>query len=311
MKNKNKSKKVQAYVKSVQKQVKDNVERAIGTGTSAEAKRQQELKKQKEAQAAIEKEMAMLMKAAIKQPPLEPGVDPKSVVCEFFKAGCCSKGDKCKFSHDLSRARKGAKIDIYSDVRGEDEKAAETNADWDQAKLEEVVAKKHGDEPGSAGAGAGAGAAGPKQTEIVCKYFLDAIEKEIYGWFWTCPNGGSACKYRHALPAGFVYKSKKQRDAEAQAKLLEQENGVSIEEEIEEAVSDNNSSSSSSKAEQMMGRRHVDVSTSLHRLVSFCRLSFCLVSSCAAQEASIFRPYPCDRRDLCKVEGGTSSKEGS
>jgi hypothetical protein len=25
---------------------------------------------------------------------LEPGVDPKSVLCEFFKAGCCEKGDK-------------------------------------------------------------------------------------------------------------------------------------------------------------------------------------------------------------------------
>lgn len=27
------------------------------------------------------------------------------------------------------------------------------------------------------------------QTKIVCKYFLDAIEKECYGWFWQCPNG--------------------------------------------------------------------------------------------------------------------------
>ena len=33
------------------------------------------------------------------------GVDPKSVVCLFFKQGQCTKGDKCKFSHDLTIAR--------------------------------------------------------------------------------------------------------------------------------------------------------------------------------------------------------------
>lgn len=41
-----------------------------------------------------------------------------------------------------------------------------------------------------------------KATTIVCKFFLDAIEEEKYGWFWVCPNGGKACKYRHALPPG-------------------------------------------------------------------------------------------------------------
>lgn len=69
----------------------------------------------------------------------------------------------------------------------------------------------------------------------VCKYFLDAVEKEIYGWFWTCPNGGDACKYRHALPPGYVFKSKKQREAEAAA-AAEPDSGVSIEEEIEQLV---------------------------------------------------------------------------
>ena len=28
------------------------------------------------------------------------GADMKSVVCEFYKAGTCTKGSKCKFSHD-------------------------------------------------------------------------------------------------------------------------------------------------------------------------------------------------------------------
>jgi hypothetical protein len=75
---------------------------------------------------------------------------------------------------------------------------------WDQAKLEDVVSQKHAAE-----------AAKPK-TEIVCpllfisailsmqvcKFFLDALEKRLYGWFWVCPNGGDKCQYRHALPPG-------------------------------------------------------------------------------------------------------------
>jgi len=28
------------------------------------------------------------------------------------------------------------------------------------------------------------------------------VENCKYGWFWTCPNGGDACMYRHALPPG-------------------------------------------------------------------------------------------------------------
>ena len=52
--------------------------------------------------------------------PLNPyngpaGVDPKSVVCEFFRHGKCTKGYKCKFSHDLNVERRGAKIDIFTE----------------------------------------------------------------------------------------------------------------------------------------------------------------------------------------------------
>lgn len=241
LKNKKKSKKVQAFVQSVAKQVKDNVDRHFDAAKSAEAKRAEDLRKQKAQQAQIEKEMAALLRGSIKQPKLDPGVDPKSVLCEFFKAGCCEKGDKCKYSHDLTVGRKAAKIDLYSDRRDGD--APETNADWDQAKLEEVVRSKHGAEGGGAAGGAGAAAGGaggaaggagaPKATEIVCKFFLDAIEKEVYGWFWKCPNGES-CKYRHALPPGYVYKSKKQRELEAAAKAAEADGGVSMEELIEE-----------------------------------------------------------------------------
>lgn len=54
------------------------------------------------------------------------GVDPKSILCEFFKAGQCQKGFKCKFSHDLNIQRKGEKIDIYSDKRDEGKSARVT-----------------------------------------------------------------------------------------------------------------------------------------------------------------------------------------
>lgn len=96
------------------------------------------------------------------------GVDPKSVVCEAFRHGQCAKGFKCKFSHDLNVSRKGPKIDIYSDRR--DAENEETMEDWDQNTLEDVVQKKHGKENKA------------NQTNIICKFFLEAVEKKQYGW---------------------------------------------------------------------------------------------------------------------------------
>lgn len=64
----------------------------------------------------------------------------------------------------------------------------------------------------------------------VCKYFLEAVEKKQYGWFWVCPNGGKDCHYRHALPPGYVLKS------QMKALLEEETEKVSIEEEIENQV---------------------------------------------------------------------------
>lgn len=47
------------------------------------------------------------------------GVDPKTVLCAFFKAGMCEKGNKCKFSHDLDVGRKVEKKNLYEDSREE------------------------------------------------------------------------------------------------------------------------------------------------------------------------------------------------
>ncbi len=44
------------------------------------------------------------------------------------------------------------------------------------------------------------------RSEIVCKFFLEAVEKDKYGWNWTCPNNGDRCKYKHCLPPGYKLK---------------------------------------------------------------------------------------------------------
>lgn len=62
----------------------------------------------------------------------------------------------------------------------------------------------------------------------VCKYFLDAIENNKYGWFWVCPANGDTCMYRHALPPGFVLKKDKKKE--------EKEEEISLEELIENEV---------------------------------------------------------------------------
>lgn len=157
-----------------------------------------------------QKELAALFKPVIVQK-IEPGTDPKSVLCAFFKAGQCTKGDKCKFSHDLNVERKGEKRSVYHDVRDAADKENETMENWDEEKLKEVIDKKHAGEKANA-------------TSIICKFFIEAVEKSLYGWFWECPNGGK-CIYRHALPPGYVLKKDK--------KSVDKKDEISLEELIE------------------------------------------------------------------------------
>ncbi|KAL9109513.1 MAG: hypothetical protein Q9227_005848 [Pyrenula ochraceoflavens] len=168
-------------------------------------KRKQAEKEQRErekaASEAAKREAAELFKPVQTQK-VPFGVDPKTVLCQFYKQGHCEKGRKCKFSHDLQIGRRQEKKDLYQDTREQEkqEREKDTMDDWDEDKLRKVVLSKHGN---------------PKTTtEKVCKFFIEAVENGKYGWFWTCPNGGDKCMYQHKLPPGFVLKTKEQRAAE-------------------------------------------------------------------------------------------------
>lgn len=73
--------------------------------------------------------------------------------------------------------------------------------DWDQEQLEKVIADKHAKEKTNA-------------TSIICKHFLDAVERKQYGW-WVVSStrtsagleAGASCilmaaRFCHALRCG-------------------------------------------------------------------------------------------------------------
>lgn len=63
----------------------------------------------------------------------------------------------------------------------------------------------------------------------MCKFFIEAIETQKFGWFWECPNGND-CQYRHALPPGFVLKSqRKALDEAAKANTISLEEFLEVE----------------------------------------------------------------------------------
>ncbi|XP_041646214.1 zinc finger CCCH domain-containing protein 15 [Cheilinus undulatus] len=207
LKNK-KGAKQQKYIKNVTQQVKYGQQSARQAAQAEADKTTKKADKKKELD-----ELNELFKPVVAAQKVSKGVDPKSVLCAFFKQGQCTKGDKCKFSHDLSMERKCEKRSVYVDERDEDLEK-DTMENWDEKKLEEVVNKKHGEAEKK-----------KAKTQIVCKYFLDAIENNKYGWFWVCPGGGDSCMYRHALPPGFVLKKDKKKE--------EKEEEISLEELIE------------------------------------------------------------------------------
>ncbi|KAG1840998.1 hypothetical protein DFJ58DRAFT_809150 [Suillus subalutaceus] len=187
MKNKNKSAKVQKQVQILQQQ-------QAMTGKSKEAIAKEKEKELRE-KAKFEEEKRRKEEAALFKPVQTQKVTFRSrsqtVLCAFYKAGNCEKGNKCKFSHDLNN--------LYEDSR--EDQMKDTMENWDEEKLRNVVLSKHGN---------------PRTTtDIVCKFFIEAIETQKFGWFWECPNGNEKCQYRHALPPGFVLKSERKAAEEA------------------------------------------------------------------------------------------------
>ncbi|KAI7284755.1 hypothetical protein KC345_g2039 [Hortaea werneckii] len=193
---------------AAQKQIRQINSSQTASGTPDQKRKEAEKAAREKEKAAAEqarKEAAELFKPTQTQK-VPFGVDPKTILCQFYKKGACEKGKKCKFSHDLNVERKGEKKSLYTDTRetekeeDQEKKKKDDMADWDEEKLRSVVMSKHGN---------------PKTTtDKVCKFFIEAVENQKYGWFWTCPNGGDKCMYKHSLPPGFVLKTKEQRAAE-------------------------------------------------------------------------------------------------
>ncbi|OAF70462.1 Zinc finger CCCH domain-containing protein 15 [Intoshia linei] len=127
------------------------------------------------------KELNMLFKTFV--PKNKEDENTKNILCLFFKNGKCSKGKKCKFSHDLSQIRKSEKRSVFED----DAKDNDLNLPNDSNNL--------------------------TRTNKICKHFLEAIDKSKYGWFWQCPNG-EKCVFRHSLPKDYVLKKKKKKVAQ-------------------------------------------------------------------------------------------------
>lgn len=123
----------QKYVAQVQQQAAQ----AQTPEQKRKAAEKAQREKEKAASEAAKRETAELFKPVqVQKVPF--GVDPKTVVCIFYKQGNCEKGKKCKFSHDLAVERRGEKRNLYQDTRegqkeGEDEeKKKDDMADWDE-----------------------------------------------------------------------------------------------------------------------------------------------------------------------------------
>lgn len=95
---------------------------AATAGKSREALAK-EKEKELRAKAKLEEEKRKKEEAALFKPvqtqKVPFGVDPKTILCVFYKAGGCDKGSKCKFSHDLDVGRKVEKKNLYEDSREE------------------------------------------------------------------------------------------------------------------------------------------------------------------------------------------------
>lgn len=150
----------------MQKQVAQIQAQAALAGKSPETlakEREKELRaKAKADEEKRRKEEAELLKPVQTAQKVPFGVDPKTVLCEFFKAGRCEKGSKCKFSHDRDVGRRVEKRNLYDDGREDKLTGAswvvidgfpdvesqmpptDTMDKWDEEKLRSVILSKQG-----------------------------------------------------------------------------------------------------------------------------------------------------------------------
>ena len=215
LKNKNKSHAVQKYIKGIESVVKKKV--GIDIDKQKEFQDKAEKKKQKQEEAFLNSLYKQV--TAAKQQEVPEGTDAKTVLCELFKQGKCDLGDKCKFSHDLNIQFNQGTFDIYTDLR--DTKKT-MSVEYEVNKIAEEKEKKRGK---------------LCQSNIVCKYFLDAVKKKVYGWKWECPNG-DGCHYKHYLPKGYIMLTDKDKAQEEMA----MEEYMNLEEQIaaeRERISEN------------------------------------------------------------------------
>lgn len=112
------------------------------------------------------------------------GVDPSTILCINFKANKkCSRGDSCKFSHDLTK------------------KTTVPAAKGVYAEKKETEAEKE---------------------KPVCKYYIDALKTGKHNPKWVCPNG-NACLGKHSPPEGYILKEEAEEiNAITQEELLEE-----------------------------------------------------------------------------------------
>lgn len=131
---------IQKKGSQAQKQIQA-IKSQAASAKSPEEKRKEAEKQQREKEKAAseqaKREIADLSKPVqVQKVPF--GVDPKTVLCQYYKQGNCEKGRKCKFSHDLAVERKGEKRNLYQDSRDaekereEEERKKDDMVNWDE-----------------------------------------------------------------------------------------------------------------------------------------------------------------------------------
>ncbi len=194
LKNKNKSKAVQKFVKGVQQTVKHSGKSAAMLEAEAFERKKDQKKKQEE-EALLNSLYGQAKNIKNAGQIEDDDDDPKNTVCPYFKQGLCNRGKKCIYSHDLTLDR-NEEIDLYVDQRTQlimNELGDRELTTLNEEDLNKIIGEKQSKYKGS-------------KSQIVCKHFLDAVEKSKYGWNWTCPNGDQKCQYKHCLPPGYKLK---------------------------------------------------------------------------------------------------------